>query len=60
MISAQKQADRSMKQYIERPEVNPHTHGQLIYDKGGGRTEHSKDGPADGPFHHVKNKLRMV
>ena len=60
MISAQKQAHRSMKQYIERPEVNPHTHGQLIYDKGGRSTQHSKNGLADGPLHHIENKLKMV
>ena len=56
MISAQKQAHRSMKQYIGRPDVDPHTHGQLIYDKGG----RSKDGLADGPLHHIENELKMV
>ena len=54
MITAQKQVHRSMKQYIARLEVNPHTHGQLIYDKGGRNTQHGKDRLADGPLHHIK------
>ena len=28
---------------IERPETNPHTHGQSIYDKGGKNTQWRKD-----------------
>lgn len=59
MITAQKQVHRSMKQYIARLEVNPHPHGQLIYDEAG---VHStvKDRLADGHLHHIKNKLKMV
>ena len=33
MVLAQNQNYKSMEQ-IEHPEINPHTYGQLIYNKG--------------------------
>ena len=41
MVLAQNQNYKSMEQ-IEHPEINPHTYGQLIYDKGGKNTQWRK------------------
>ena len=42
MVLAQKQTHRSVKQY-RKPEINPCTYGQLIYDKGGKNIQWRKD-----------------
>ena len=34
MVPAQKQIHRPME-HDRNPEINPHTQGQVIYDKGG-------------------------
>ena len=33
---------------IERPEINPHTYGQLIFDKGGKNIQREKVSSAHG------------
>ena len=37
--------DRNINQWnrIESPEINPHTYGRLIFDKGGNDTQRKKD-----------------
>ena len=42
MVLAQRQKYRSMEQ-IESPEINPHTYGHLIFDKGGKHIQWRKD-----------------
>ena len=42
MVLAQRQKYRSMEQ-IESPEINPHTYGHLIFDKGGNNIQWIKD-----------------
>ena len=42
MVLAQKQTHRSMEK-TESPEINPHTYGQLIHNKGGKNIQWRKD-----------------
>ena len=42
MVLAQKQTYRSMEQ-DRNPEINPHTYGQLIYNKEGKNIQQRKD-----------------
>ena len=49
---------------LESPEINPHTHGQLIFDKGGENTQWEKivssaSGVGKVGQHHV-NQLSLV
>ena len=42
MVLAQRQKHRSVEQ-IESPEINPHTYGHLVFDKGGKNIQWRKD-----------------